>query len=84
MEDFYKAGQFTYMGMKIIADPRLSEKSPVIELSSKVTVSDEFRAKTNAWYLEMFGEKLNFYFTDNNILAHPENIVRLRRASSQL
>ena len=80
MEDFYKTGMLTYMGMKVIVDPFLPEKSPVIELSRKVTVSDEFRAKTNAWYLEMFGEKLNFYFVDNNILANPKNIARLRRA----
>jgi len=44
-------------GIPIIPNPHIPDLVPVIELSDKVNVSDEFRKKTNQYYICLFGYK---------------------------
>lgn len=50
-----EANPFLYSGIPIIESPYIPDLVPVIELSEKVIVSDEFREKTNKFYIDMFG-----------------------------
>lgn len=65
-------------GIQTVSDPHLPQKIPRVELSSKVIVSDKFRQKCNAKYLDFFGEELYFVRINNKIIAHPKNIEILR------
>jgi len=58
---------------------------PKLKLSDDVIVSDEFRAKTNAWLLEMFGERDvcpirpgMAYIFGGNVIMRPESAALLR------
>ena len=42
-------------GMPIIESPHIQDLEPVIKLSDKIQVSDEFRRKTDRYYVERFG-----------------------------
>jgi len=44
-----------FMGTPIIESPHTQDLVPVIELSEHIQVSDEFRKKTNSFYIKMFG-----------------------------
>ena len=68
----------TLNGMEVIAAPNLPEFTPVIQLSSHVMVTDEFRAKTNAWYIEMFGQKRTAYVVEDKWVMHPNTIKCLQ------
>ncbi len=68
----------TFAGIDIIADERLPEFTPVIELINHVNVSPEFRAKTNAWYLEMFGEKRTMLMIAGKGSANPKTVALMR------
>jgi len=47
----------TLASVPILENEHIQDLEPVIQLSSKVNVSPEFRKKCNAWYIEMFGYK---------------------------
>ena len=70
-----------YMGIPIFESPHVpaTEKVPKIQLSPDCPVSDEFRAKTNAWYIEMFGykDKPVVFMTEYGVLASPRNMAIL-------
>lgn len=68
----------SYNGMPIITSPSLPEFVPVIELSHKVDVSPEFRAKSNARYLELFGKKAAVYMMSGKMAVHPKTLERLK------
>lgn len=72
------SGASHFNGIPIIEDANLPEFVQTIELSHKVTVSDEFRRKTNAWYLEMFGKKRTMYMVDGKYIMHPNTLRCLR------
>lgn len=42
-------------GIRVVTHPHVPDLTPVIELSRDVQVSEEFRGKTNRWYIEVFG-----------------------------
>ena len=66
-----------YAGIKIVSSPYLTE--PVIRLSPDLDVSDEFRAKCNAFYEHLFGRKPAAYMVNNEYLAaHPEIVSAFR------
>ena len=71
-----------YNGFEIIENPYLPATTPVIELSPNLMVSDEFRRKTNKYYLERFGLKTVSYIIGNKIIMNPENIAKLVVACS--
>lgn len=71
----------TFNGIPVIESPHIPEFSPVIELSHKVTVSTEFRNKTNKWYLEMFGRKRTVWMVNGKMITHP-NTVRILRTQA--
>lgn len=65
-------------GHPIYEAPRVQK----IKLSDKVTVSDEFRKKTNQWLLDMFGYKElleghTALMYGNNIIMSKEAILHL-------
>lgn len=66
-----------YGGIKIVSSPYLTE--PVIRLSPDLDVSDEFRAKCDAFYERLFGRRPAAYMINNDYLAaHPEIVSALR------
>ena len=69
---------YEFMGIPIVEDVHLPEFMPVIELSNNVTVSDEFRIKTNKWYLEMFGKRRTMYMAFGKCIMHPNTIRALK------
>ena len=73
---------YEFMGIPLIEDIRLPEFTPIIELSNNINVSNEFRVKTNKWYLEMFGEKRTMYMAMGKYIAHPKTIVALKKTMS--
>jgi len=74
----------TFMGIDVIENSLIPEFRPTIELSNNVTVSDEFRKKCNAWYLEMFGQKRVMYMVSGKYIGHPNTIEMLVRQASRL
>lgn len=65
-------------GIPIYESSLIPDKVPVIELSEKVNVSPEFRVKTNAWYIEMFGYKSIAYVIEGGLVASPKVLAALR------
>ena len=68
---------FMFGGIDIVESYLAVEQ--VIRLSDDVMVSDEFRAKCNAYYLSVYGMKPCAYMINNDTLvAHPEIVKVLR------
>ena len=67
-------GMGPFNGIKIIENEFLSKTEPILKLRNNIAVSDEFRAKCDAFYLDLFGDKPVFYMIDGCITAHPDNI----------
>jgi len=67
-----------FMGIKVVTNPHMALNMPVIQLSTKVPVSHEFRIKCDAWYLEMFGVKPFFLMTKDTLITHPANLKELK------
>ena len=64
-------------GMRVIESPYITPV-PTIQVRHDVPMTDEGRAKMNAWLLEMFGTKEVAYIWQNNIFMKPEHVVMLR------
>jgi len=60
-------------GIPIQTSSMLNEFKPKLELSSNVSVTDEFRTSFNKWLLDMFGAERAFYMTVNGLFTHPNN-----------
>ena len=59
-------------GIPVYSDPNCTV--PVISLSNKVTMSDEFRRNINARLEYLFGRKPGMYKFGNKLIAHPDII----------
>ena len=64
----------SYCGIPIIENRYLTE--PVISLSPDLDVSEEFRAKCNAFYENLFGRRPAVYMVNDQFLAAHPDIVR--------
>jgi hypothetical protein len=64
-------------GMPIYSDINCTE--PVISLSNKVTVSDEFRRNTNARLEYLFGRRPAMYQFGDKLIAHPDIIEKINQ-----
>ena len=71
----------TFMGIPIKTSNLIPEKQPTIELSLGVNVSDEFRKKTNAWYIKMFGYKTVCYMVGDTMTMNPKTFAKLEMQS---
>ena len=68
----------SFMGIPIHISPFIPEKEPVIELSSRVNVSNEFRKKVNNWYVEIFGYKSCAYVFNGEWATNPKTLARIK------
>jgi len=64
-------------GMPVKTSPLIPEKQPTIELRSNLMVTQEFREKTNAWYIEMFGYKTVMYMVGDTLTMNPKTFAKL-------
>jgi len=74
-----QAGELTFMGFPVHISPCIPDETPVLELSYNVDVSPEFRAKCNSLYLRLFGTRPYFLMIGNNMIASPNNMMKLKK-----
>jgi len=67
----------TIAGIPIKTSPLIPEKQPTIELRSDLMISQEFRDKTNAWYIEMFGYKTVMYMIGDTLTMNPKTFAEM-------
>jgi hypothetical protein len=70
-----------FNGFRVHESNHIPEETvPKFQLSEKVNVSDEFRAKMNKWLLDFFGTKTvsTMYIVGHNIIANPQAVASLK------
>jgi len=68
------------MGYRVVENPYMPDKVPVIELSKSVTVSDEVREQFDKWALDLFGSTTNVLMTDECIFMSAGTIRAFRES----
>jgi len=68
-------------GMSIISSDLIPENQPRVQLSNKVNVSQEFRVKCNAQYLDWFGVESFAHIIGEEIAMNPKHVAALKLIS---
>lgn len=71
---------YTYCGYKIVESANIPKRAN-FKLSAAVPVTEEYRAKFDAWSREFFGEKDQMLFIGDSVYMSPEARQELRKKS---